>query len=30
VLTVETTGEGCPVGESGERRFVQVLDVSVR
>ena len=30
VLTVEAAGEGCPVGESGERRFAQLLDVSAR
>ena len=30
VLTVDAAGEGCPVGDSGERRFAQLLDVSAR
>ncbi len=30
LLTVETPGDGCPVGDGGERRFAQVLDVQPR
>jgi hypothetical protein len=30
VLTVDTPGEGCPVGDGDERRFAQVLDLAPR
>lgn len=29
-LTVDTPGEGCPEGDTGERRFAQVLDLQAR
>ncbi len=30
VLTVEVPGEGCPLGDLGERQFAQVLDLAPR
>lgn len=30
ILTIDTPGEGCPEGDTGERRFAQVLDLQPR